>query len=295
MSLEFWIKITQKQHTAYCTFLSDYASVQFAYNLPLELKLNSALTQCYFSPLTLSGRSSSRKRTVFISKAWGCEEEALPARVGLHFLYLVISPTCSYLCWNHTQPISLLPSRSACSRSVVEMRHGWKSQRCGSAECCAWGVCVRLSGWICIIQTYLHLFFLHVWGWLCTFFGLNWLYVYVDLCVRVCACVCVCADTHRDTGLSHPVCTISPNDDTLWLIEFFICPPTSSWHPFRLRFFFKKKKVFQLCVRACVCVSGGACPPLYTAGDICQFNWTRKCECSCMWVSSVCLKKIMCE
>lgn len=43
----------------------------------------------------------------------------------------------------------------------------------------------------------------------------------------------------------------------------------------------KKKKSgsqVRLCVHVCVCVRGGACLPLYTAGDICQFNSTGEGE-----------------
>ena len=92
-------------------------------------------------------------------------------------------------------------------------------------------------------------------------------------------------ETHTCNILSQA----GPNDDNSWLIEFYIRLLTSGWHPFHLT----GKKNGVSCV--CVCVCGRACPPLHTAGDICQFNSTRNGGDSCTWVSSVYLKKIMCE
>lgn len=155
--------------------------------------------------------------------------------------------------WKRTQLISLLPSLSAYSRSVMEMRHSWKSLRCGSAKCCAWGVCVCVCTceWVDMYKTHNINPFLcvHAWGWLFVYFCQNWLYAYAAG-----VCVCTTADTHRDTGLSPPVCTISSNDDTLWLIEFLICLPTSRWHPFHLRYT-KKWRLKSVCV----CVSARSC------------------------------------
>lgn len=70
-------------------------------------------------------------------------------------------------------------------------------------------MCVRVSGWICIKHTISILFCVCMREADCLYISAKTDYMLMRVCV------CTTADTHRDTGLSPPVCTISSNDDTL--------------------------------------------------------------------------------
>lgn len=151
------------------------------------------------------------------------------------FSYLVISPMCSYLCivrWELTQPIGLLSPVSACSRSVMEMSCSSKCSSSASQDS-------HIFTSLCV----------YVGGWLCADFCLKWQSVVCFACLCMCVCLNLPANTHRDTDLSHPVCVISHNNDTLWLIEFLICLLTCL-APILLMW--EKKGTSSVCV--CVCV-----------------------------------------
>lgn len=147
------------------------------------------------------------------------------------------------------------------------------------AKSCAWAaVCV--FEWVDIYSVYMKYTYLHLLERLCTYFVLNrtFLLVYVFAYVRA-------VDPHIPVTSCHKLALMTTPRD--WLDFLFVC-----WHLAGILFIWQEKRMVS---QMCVCVCGRACPPLHTAGDICQFNSTRKGGDSCMWVSSVCLKKIMCE